>query len=74
MRNQFVITGHTDTSAGPVPHITYGGGELRAPVKLDFSRPQARWQGQQRYRPLVRRGRYVHALPGGGEILGSAVV
>lgn len=72
MRNQFVITGHTDTSAGPVPHIMYGG--VRAPVKLDFKRPQGRWQGQQRYRPLVRRGRYVHALPGGGEILGSAVV
>lgn len=28
MRNQFVTTGHTDTSAGPVPHITYGGGEI----------------------------------------------
>lgn len=73
MRCGYLTTGHAVTSRGAIPHVVCGGGELRAPVKLDFSRPQGRWQGELRPAPMVRNGRYVHALPGVGEILGSVI-
>ena len=75
MRCGFLTTGHTNTTHGPIPHILVGGGELRAPVKLQLT-PGARRtarNGELVYPPQIRNGRYVHALPGGGEILGSVI-
>ena len=73
---QMMKTGHTETASGVIPHLLLDGGQLRAPVKLDMRRGAATYTvgGQYARAPLVREGHYVHALPGGGEILGGAVV
>ena len=64
--------GCTNTLDGRIKHVTVnvGGYVLDAPVKLRTAlRGEVSWLRA----PVVRDGYYVHALPGGGECLGSAV-
>lgn len=42
---------------------------MLAPVKLDYSRPHH----DGLYLPMIRRGQFVHALPGGREWLGESL-
>lgn len=70
---------HTDTTEGPIPHLrlTCEAGTFAAPVKLATERRgngpgiayARRNDGHSHPVPLVREGRYVYALPGGGEVL-----
>lgn len=73
-RKKWITTGHTETAHGVIPHVVVNG-EVRAPVKLDFRRgTSSRHVGGVYARSaLVRNGRFVHALPGGGEVLGGYV-
>lgn len=59
----------TKTRTGTVPHIEVAGdcGMFLAPVKLDFAREVS--TVDRSYYPLKRGGRFVYALPGGGEIV-----
>jgi hypothetical protein len=63
--------GATYTTAGRIKHVTVncGGYVLQAPVKL---LPATRSDLSGLRSPMVRGGYNVHALPGGGECLGSA--
>lgn len=66
----------THTRRGFVAHLPMRTGEglaFEAPVKLRVNTSE----GSEKHKikgnePVVWRGRYVHALPGGGEILGKA--
>lgn len=64
-----LTTGHKVTAAGCIPHLAVG--ELRAPGRLDFRRFRRIIMSENLRYPVVRKGRYVHVLPGGDEILGS---
>lgn len=70
------MTQGTFTRRGFVPHLpmrTGQGLDFDAPVKLQVIHSEG---GSETHKvrvgePLVCEGRYVHALPGGGEILGQ---
>lgn len=69
-----LTTGYTETAQGVIPHLRVGN-DLRAPVKMDLRSGQSTRtvSGQYARAALVRNGRFVHALPGGGEVLGGYV-
>lgn len=62
--------GGTRTASGFIKHIqvNVGGYFFNAPVKLG-----AKLRGDGLRLPIVRSGRYVHALPNGGECVGESV-
>ena len=64
----------TRTAIGPAAHRLVwldSGVSVFAPVKLDFKR-KARYAHNEQLRwPLIRHGKCVHALPGGGEFVGG---
>lgn len=62
-------TNFTKTRTGTIPHLEVAGdcGVFLAPVKLDFARGVSTMD--RTYYPLKRGGRFVYALPGGGEIV-----
>lgn len=70
--------GSTYTKRGFIPHLpmrTGDGMEFEAPVKLVVKTSEG---GSDTHKvrpgePMTWRGKYVYALPGGGEILGGVV-
>lgn len=54
----------TTTATESIPHLEVftDHGMIRAPVKLVFR------HGPHKPVPLLENGRYIHALPGGGEL------
>lgn len=68
--------GYTDTAHGVIAHlpVQIDGIDVMAPVKLG---PRDLPRGQHAVtafdRPLIARGRYLHALPGGSVCMGQLV-
>lgn len=65
---------YTKTSHGKIEHLRIklpGQPEFFAPVKMELARFRPAKANPLSFDPMVRDGRYVHALPGGGEILGD---
>ena len=57
----------TTTLDGYIPHRKFG--PISAPVKVTIAADGPAMQPI----PVTRDGRYVHALPGGGEVFGGRV-
>lgn len=68
------LIGGVETTDGYIPHLSviYADYMIHAPVKIQpVAKKASGGETSMRY-PVVRDGRYVHALPGGEEIMGSA--
>ena len=66
----------TNTRLGLVPHLRHAlaGGNIAAPVALITKKRDGSWvrpDGNGHYLPKVLRGRFVHVLPGGTEVMGQ---
>lgn len=69
------LLGGVETKNGFIPHVStiYADFLIQAPVKITPVAPKSSGGASGRRYPVIRGGRYVHALPGGGEIMGSSV-
>lgn len=68
------LIGGVETTHGYIPHLSamYAGYMIQAPVKVTMVAPKSIVGRVKRY-PVVRNGHYIHALPCGGECVGSPV-